>query len=168
MFICMQKVNFISNFFFEILKRLYKTCYLGTLEIVDHLHQNHSINLKQAFMLIYMQKTNCTTHYLLKILQRNSKLVILGNMGMLGHTHLKWQNHFTETFDVYQAKNFILHVFHGIFIAKILLTCCFGYFEHAWLRTSQVILSSCRKLLCLSTGKKSTSSPCFNGDIAKI
>ena len=32
--------------------------------------------------------------------------------------------------------------------AKILWACYFGYFGHAWLHTSKVILSICRKLLC--------------------
>ena len=53
-------------------------------------------------------------------------------------------------------------------IAKILQTCCFGYFGHAWLWTPKVILSSCRNFLCLSAGNKSTLSPMFFGDIAKI
>ena len=79
MFICIQKVIFISNLFFEILRRHCKLALLGTLGILDHFHQNHSINLKEAFMLICMQKI---TH-----LETNSKLVILGNMGCLPHTH---------------------------------------------------------------------------------
>ena len=46
-------------------------------------------------------------------------------------------------------------------IAKMLQTCYFGYFGHTWLHTIKVILSTCRKLVCLSAGKKSTSSPTF-------
>ena len=44
-------------------------------------------------------------------------------------------------------------------IGKILQTCYFGNFGHAWLPTLKVIPSNCRKLLCLSAGKKSTSHP---------
>ena len=51
---------------------------------------------------------------------------------------------------------------------KILQTCCFGCFEHAWFCKPKVILTSCRKLLCLLASKKSTSSPCSSEDIAKI
>ena len=47
MFICMQIINFIPNFFFEILYRHCKLAILGTLEMLDHLHQNHSINLSK-------------------------------------------------------------------------------------------------------------------------
>ena len=88
-FIYMQKFNFISNFFFEILQRHYKLAILKTSGILDRLYQNYSINLDQAFRLICMQKINCITYFFLKMLQRNIKLVILGNMSMPGHTHLK-------------------------------------------------------------------------------
>ena len=67
--------------------------------MLDHPHQNHSINLQQAFMLICRQKIKSKN-------QRKSKLVILGNLIMSRHTHLKQQYHFEETFDIYlQAKS---------------------------------------------------------------
>ena len=44
-------------------------------------------------------------------------------------------------------------------ITKMLWTCCFGYFGCARLGTLKLLQSSCRKLLRLSAGKKSTSSP---------
>ena len=55
-----------------------------------------------------------------------------------------------------QKINFILHVF-----LDILHTCNFWYSGHAWLCTTKVIVSTCRKLLCLSACKKSTSYPTF-------
>ena len=39
MFICMQKINFISNFFFEILQKHWKFTILGTLGMLDHPYQ---------------------------------------------------------------------------------------------------------------------------------
>ena len=39
---------------------------------------------------------------------------------------------------------------------KILKTCYLGYFGHAQRCTPKVILSTCRKLSCLSAGKKSS------------
>ena len=56
-----------------------------------------------------------------------------------------------------QKINFILHVF-----LEILQTCYFRYFGHAWLRTTKLVLTSRRKLSCLSAAKKSTSSPTFS------
>ena len=53
-------------------------------------------------------------------------------------------------------------------IAKISQICYFGFIGHAWLFTSKVILSTCRKLLSLSAYKKLTSSPCFSGHIANF
>ena len=106
------------------------------------------------------QKINFVTHFFLKILQRNSKLVILGNLGMPGHTHLKYsinlRKHLTSIFR--QRINFILHNFLELFfIAKILKT-RFGYFGHDCTH-SKVILSTYRKLTCLSAANKSTLSP---------
>ena len=63
------------------------------------------------------------------------------------------------TFICRQKINFTLHVF--IEIAKILQTCYFGCFGHAWLCIPKVILSPCRKLLSLPASKKSTSFPIF-------
>ena len=58
-----------------------------------------------------------------------------------------------------QAKN-QLHPSHFPWnIAKILQTYSFWYFGHILIRTPKVILSSCGELLCLSAGKKLTSSP---------
>ena len=48
-------------------------------------------------------------------------------------------------------------------IGKILQIYYFGYFGHVWacLATPKKILSTCTKTLCLSAGKKTTSSPMF-------
>ena len=45
MFICIQKVNFISNFFFEIFLRHWKVAILGTLGMLDHSHQNILVSI---------------------------------------------------------------------------------------------------------------------------
>ena len=45
MFIYKQKINHNSNFFFDILQRHCKLAVLGTLGMLDHPNQNHSINL---------------------------------------------------------------------------------------------------------------------------
>ena len=106
MFICMQKIKFIYIFFFEILQRHFKLAILGTLGMLDHPHQNHSINLYQALMLIWMQKINFITHFSLKILQKNSKPAILCTLGMPGYANAKWYYHLVENIRVYlQAKN---------------------------------------------------------------
>ena len=55
-----------------------------------------------------------------------------------------------------QKINFILCIF-----LKILQTFYFGYCGHTWLHTNKVMLSYCTKLLCLSAGKKTTSSSIF-------
>ena len=52
MFTSMQKINLFSNLFYEILQRHCKLAILGTLGMFDHPHQNHSINLYHALVLI--------------------------------------------------------------------------------------------------------------------
>ena len=53
-------------------------------------------------------------------------------------------------------------------IAKVLQSCCFGYFWQSLLHTSKLILSICWKLSSLFVGKVSASSTTFFGAIAKI
>ena len=48
---CKKPTSSLSSFL-RYFKGIAKLAILGTLRILDHLHQNHSINLKQAFMLI--------------------------------------------------------------------------------------------------------------------
>ena len=97
-------------------------------------------------------------HFFCKIFQRNSKLVILGNLSMPSHTHLKRYFQFDEIFNVYlQAKNQLHSTRFSCDIGKILRTCYFCYFGHAWLWTPKEIISTCRKLVFIIKQKKGTS-----------
>ena len=112
-------------------------------------------------MLIYMQKINFITIFYFKILQSNSKLVIWGNFDMPGHTQLWWYL-FEVNLDVYLKAKSQLHPLCSPWdIAKALQIYYFGYFGHAWLSTFKVVLSTCRKLSCLSAGKTSAPHPTF-------
>ena len=100
-FICVQKINFISNLFFEYCKDIANLLF-WELGILSHPHQNYSIHLHQAVYL-HAKKINFITNFFLKMLQRNSNLFTLG---MPGLTHSKWHYQFEETLEVYpQAKN---------------------------------------------------------------
>ena len=100
--------------------------------------------------------------FLSMILQKNSKYNILGKLGMPGHTSPKWWYQFQEIFNVYlQAKYRLCPSSFPWDIANKLQTCYFWYFGHTCLRTSKLMLSASRNLSCLSTSKKSTSSPTF-------
>ena len=68
---------------------------------------------------------------------------------MPGYVQPKRYYQTVENFHVHQQAKNQLHPprFSGD-IAKILETCYFGYFEHAWLRTAKVLLSTCTKLPC--------------------
>ena len=68
------------------------------------------------------------------------------------------------TFICRQKINFTFHIFLELFFYYKDIVNLSGYFGHVRLYTPKVILSIYRKLLCLSAGKKSTSSPCFSED----
>ena len=102
---------------------------------------------------VFLQKINFTTHFFLKMLQ---KIANLSFWVIWEFLNLKWCYQFKETFDVYiQAKDQFYPSCFPWDITNILQTCYFGCFGHAWLLTLKVILSACRKLLCLHARKKS-------------
>ena len=90
MFICLQKINFISNFFLRYCKDTVNLLFWVLWECF-------TIPIKIIILICSMlscspacKKINFITHFFLKILQRNSKLAIFGNLGMPDHTHQKW------------------------------------------------------------------------------
>ena len=87
---------------------------------------------------------------------------------MAGHTHLKCYQ-FEETFDVYmQSKNQFHPSRFSCDIVKMLQTCYFGYYGHAWLHIPKVKIWISRKLSCLFEGKDQLHHSRFSGNIAKI
>ena len=87
---------------------------------------------------------------------------------MPGHTHHSI-NLNKQCLSVYlQAKNQPHPSYFTWDIVKILQTRYFGFFGHAWLRTPKLILSTCRKLLCLSAVKKKNHLQHFSVNIIKI
>ena len=99
MFICMQKINFISDFPIVNLL-LWELWECLTISII-----NHSINLQEAFMLIYRHKINLIFHVFLETMQRYCKIVILGTMGMPCYAHPKWYYQHVENFCVICRQN---------------------------------------------------------------
>ena len=90
-------------------------------------------NLKKSLTFIRRQKIDFTLHVFLdEILQRYCKLNALDTLGMPGYA---------------QKVNFIPHAFLQILLGYANL---FGYYGHAWLYTLKMIVSTCRRLQCLS------------------
>ena len=114
-----------------------------------------------------MQIINFINHFFLVSMQRSRKLYTMGNLSMAGYTDLKCWYQIEKTFGLLSACRKSTPCFPWD-IAKILQTCYFGYFGHAWLCPPNMILSTCRERLCLSAAKKPTSSPHFSRDIAMI
>ena len=112
MFICMQKIKFITQFFLTILQRNSKLVILGNLGKPGHTHTPEmtvAINLKKPVIFISRQRINFILQVFLEILQRYCKLPL----GMPGHAHPKLYYDLVESFRVYvQEKiNFLLHAF---------------------------------------------------------
>ena len=127
--------------------------------MLDHPHQNHSINLSHAFMPICKYKINFLIYLFLTILQRNSKLVILINLPMPGHTHLKWQYHYEETFEFDQlsTSSFTFSLRYWKDTVNLLFWVLWAY----WAKLPKVILTTCRKLLFICRWKINFISHAF-------
>ena len=82
MFIYMQKK---STLFLTSFLRYHKLTIMGTLRMLDHPHQDHTINLDQPFMLICMLKINFIIHLFLKVgtLIFKKKNALFGSMKAL-------------------------------------------------------------------------------------
>ena len=120
-------------------------------------------------MLIYMQKTNLITHFFLNILQRNSTLVILGKYEHVWPQSPKMTVSIPRNLWCLIAGKNQLHPSRFPWdIEKILQNCYFRCFRHTWLRTLKMILSTCRKLPRLSTGRRISYFYVFFSNIAKI
>ena len=87
--ICMQKINFITQFFLKILQINSKLVILSNLCIPCYTHLKWVSIWRKPLMSICMQKINFILHVFLEILQRYWKLAILGTVGMPGYAHPK-------------------------------------------------------------------------------
>ena len=113
MFICMQKINFISlTSFARYYKYIANFLFWEFWECLFIPINYHCINLKETFMLICIQKITLL-YFFLEIFQRNTKLVILGNLGKPGHTHKNHGNNLKKPLMLIHRQNigFTLHVF---------------------------------------------------------
>ena len=155
MFICIQKINIISNLFLGYCKDIASLLFWELWERLTIPIKNDSINLQETFMLICTQQINVITHFFIKILQRNSKLVILGNLGTprppkkLAST---WRNLWCLSA---RKKNQLHSFFFPWHIAKILQICCSGNFGQS------TAYSGCFGLLTYTQNDTSTLQKAF-------
>ena len=113
-------------------------------------------------MLIFIQNVNYT-HFILNLLH----IIIVNRLFQLiwaclvtHNSNFKISLNKPLTFICCQKSNFILHVLLKT-LQKHYKLVILGNLRHIWLSTTKAILSTCRKLLCLSTDKKSISSSMF-------
>ena len=123
MFICMQKINFITHFFII----------LSNLVMPGHTHLNESMNLKKLLTSTCRQKNNSVLQVFFDILQSFANLFFWILWGCLA-THT--QSDLVENFLCLSAGK------KSTSPSMLLWSYCndmqtsnFGYFGHAWLHT---------------------------------
>ena len=136
------------------MQRNSKLVILDNLGMPAHTHLIWKYHFEKIFD-IYQQpkKINFVLHVFLEILQRYCKFGF-GTFGMSGYAHPKWYYHLVENVFIYlQAKNQLQFPMLLWRYCKDMQT-YFGYFWHAWLHSPKMIVSTCRRLPCLSACKK--------------
>ena len=125
--------------------------FLGNLGMSGHAHKKWQYHFEETFENYQQGKINSILYIFLEILQRYYN-VVLGAFGMPGHAHPKWCYQFVENFCVYlQVKN----QFHSpCFSWDKNMQTYFGYFGHVWLYITKMIVSTFRRLWCLSVCQK--------------
>ena len=147
MLICMQKINFITQFFLKILQRNSKLVFWVIWASLATHTWNGNRNLKKPFTVICRQKIKFILHAFLEILQRYCKLIV---------TNPKWYYQLVENFLVYFQAKKQLHSSPVLFwrYCKNMQTSYFGYFGRVWLHTPKMTVSTCRRPRCLSACQK--------------
>ena len=127
---------------------------LDILGMPGHTHLEWCIDLRKTTMFMSRQKINFILHVFLEILQqRYFKLFLFCTLDLSCSAHPKWYYHLVENVFVYlQAKN-QLHPPMLLWRYCKDMQSCFGYFGHAWLHLSKLIVSPHIKLRCLCVCK---------------
>ena len=88
MFICMQKINFITQFFVSIAKKIANLLFWVNWTCLTTLTQNDNSNLKEPVTFICTQKIKSILQVFLEILQGYCELVF-STLGMPGYANPK-------------------------------------------------------------------------------
>ena len=123
--------------------------------------KNHNINLWETFMPNYIQKINFITRLFLTI----SKEIANFSFWVIKACRCLFEE--TLMFICWRKINAILLRFLWD-IPKILQTCYFGYFRHAWLCTPIEYYQLVENFHVYLQPKNQLHPPSFSGDIAKI
>ena len=137
--------------------RYCKLVILGILGRLATPVKKDSINLLKTLMFPCMQKINCIPNFVLEISQRYYKFFWVLKTGLAKHIKT------IKNLDLYQhAKNQLHHLLLFWDIAKILHSCYFEYFRHAWLHESDMIVPTFWIFWSLSLQKSTFSLTSFS------
>ena len=129
MLICMQKINFISQFFLKILQRNSKVVILRNLAMPGHTHLKWQHYFEEIFNVYLQAKNELHSSHFPWDIAIYYKLFSLGTLGKACYTDLKYY-HLVENFRIYlQAKK----QFNPMFFWRYCIdmqTSYFRYFGH--------------------------------------
>ena len=123
--------------------------------MLNNPHQNHTINLQQAYHAYLHEKINLIAQRFLKILEINSKVIILSNLGNLKKpSTFKQKSSSSLTFSLRYYKDIVNLLFW------VLWACLSTRTQSDPINLQKTFVFICRQ--------KINFSPCFSEDIAKI
>ena len=146
---CTQKVNFVIHSLLRYCREISNFLFCVIWACLALHMKNGSINLKKRLTIISREKSTPSFRFCL----RYCKDIVLGALGIPNHAHPKWSYQFLENVCVYlQVKN----QFHSPYFSGDTEKICtsFGYFGHVWLYITKTIVSTFRRLRCLSACQK--------------
>ena len=144
-----QKVNFVIHSLLRYCREISNFLFCVIWACLALHMKNGSINLKKRLTIISREKSTPSFRFCL----RYCKDIVLGALGIPNHAHPKWSYQFLENVCVYlQVKN----QFHSPYFSGDTAKICtyFGYFGHVWLYITKMIVSTFRRLRCLSACQK--------------
>ena len=96
---CMQKINFITHFFRDILQRNSKLVILGNLGMSNNTHLKWLYQLEETFDVYLQAKNQLHPSHLPWVIFycKDYFKLVLGTLGMPGYAHLKGYYQFVET-----------------------------------------------------------------------
>ena len=136
MLICIQRIIFITDFFFNILQGNMKLVILGNLGMPGHTQFQETFDVHlQAKKQPHL---SCFPWGVVKILQ----YVILSTLGMPGYAHPKWSMNLQKILCLSAGIKSTSSCSFSWRYSKDIQTSYFGYFGHAWPGTLKKTVSN--------------------------
>ena len=148
MLICVQKINFIAQFFLKILQRNSKLVILGNLGMPGHTSKMIIAIWRNLWPLSVGKSSSSSFTFSLRYSKDNVNFF----GGYFGHAWLLKPKEILQLVENFHAHLLAKNQLRPHAFLEILQRYAnyVGYFGNAWLHTPKMIASTCRRLWCLS------------------